>query len=167
MAIFFLILIVAALSIVFYAVRLGITPMPSSGKAVRAIEGLLPKHVEGAVYELGVGWGTLLKSLNRYENVRAIELSPIPFAAAWLIAGKNVEVVWEDFFKKDLSDAGLVVCYLYPGAMEKLKEKFERELKEGCWVISNTFAVPGWEPEKVVVLEDWYRTKVYLYRKGP
>ncbi len=32
-----------------------------------------------------------------------------------------------DFFNVDLKDAGLVVCYLYPGAMERLKDKFEKD----------------------------------------
>ena len=69
-----------------------------------------------------------------------------------------------DFFSMDLADAGLVVCYLYPGAMEKLKVKFERELKPGCWVITHTFAVPGWKAEAVYPVDDLYRTQIYVYR---
>lgn len=163
MIIFVLALIL--ISIVGYSIWLGISPMPSSFKARKAIASLLP-DVTGQVYELGAGWGSLLGLLSRYPAVTAFELSPAPFAVAWLIASKPVKVVRADFFHQDLSDAGLIVCYLYPGAMGRLQEKFERELKDGCWVISNTFAVPGWTPEKVVVLDDWYRTKVYLYKKG-
>lgn len=137
--------------------------MPSSRKAQQAIGDLLPE-VDGPVYELGSGWGNLLGVLERYSDVTAFELSPVPFAVAWLFAPKHVRVLRKDFFEEDLSKAKLVVCYLYPGAMARLKDKFDKELHD-CWVISNTFAVPGWTPEQVVVLDDWYKTKVYLYKK--
>ena len=163
MLIFTLVLIATLVSIVWYTVKLGISPMPSSLKARRAVQELLP-DVRGPVYELGAGWGSLLGIMGRYTDVRVYELSPVPFAVAWLRAAKNVKVVRRDFFEVDLGDAKLVVCYLYPGAMVKLREKFERELND-CWVISNTFAVPGWKPVKVIVLDDWYKTRVYLYKR--
>jgi len=36
-------------------------------------------------------------------------------------------------------------------------------------IISNTFRLPGWQPDEVVELDDLYRTRVYRYvvgRKG-
>jgi hypothetical protein len=47
--------------------------------------------------------------------------------------------------------------------MERLRPKFERELKSGSLVVSHTFAVPGWVPESVWQVDDLYRTKIYLY----
>ena len=38
-----------------------------------------------------------------------------------------------------------------------------QRLKPGTVVISNTFRMPGWEPEKVVQLNDLHRTSIYRY----
>jgi hypothetical protein len=54
---------------------------------------------------------------------------------------------------------------LYPEAMKRLRYKFEEELKPGALVISNTFAVPGWQSMSVIELEDLYRSKIYKYIK--
>ena len=98
----------------------------------------------------------------------AYELSPLPYLFSWIVnkicPKHNLCFERVDFFEKDLTDAGLVVCYLYPGAMARLKSKFDKELKPGTWVISNTFAVPGWHPVKIVEVADLYHTKIYLYR---
>ena len=66
----------------------------------------------------------------------------------------------------DLGGFDGVYCYLYAGAMTQLSHKLRRELRPGAWVISNTFALPGWQPIRVVRLRDWYRTPMYLYRQG-
>ena len=49
--------------------------------------------------------------------------------------------------------------------MKRLKEKLEAELKPGTLVISNTFAIPGWAYEKMLEVDDLYRTKIYLYKR--
>ena len=38
------------------------------------------------------------------------------------------------FYSVSLTEAQVVVCYLYPGAMERLRGKFESELSGGAWV---------------------------------
>lgn len=157
--------------IVFYSVYLGITPMPTAPKVKKALLAHLPDNVDGTIYELGSGWGTLARPLaKKYQRNRitAYELSSIPFLYSKLVnlilPLENLFMQRVDFFVVDLKDAGLVVCYLYPGAMTRLKAKFEEELRQGTWVVSNTFAVPGWQPVKIVEVNDLYRTKVYLYR---
>ncbi len=59
----------------------------------------------------------------------------------------------------------MVVCYLYPGAMRKLKDKFEQELAPGTLVVSNTFSISGWKPINVIDTHDLYNTHIYLYEK--
>jgi precorrin-6B methylase 2 len=51
-----------------------------------------------------------------------------------------------DMFSQDISKADIVFCYLLPATMQKLKAKFERELKPGARVISNAFRIDGWTP---------------------
>lgn len=156
------------LSIVIWSILNGIAPMPSSPKAKQALLKALPPTLTGVAYELGAGWGTLLIPLSRhYEQVVGFETSPFPFLVARarmiLETLSNVKLYRRDFFKANLQDAGLIVCYLYPKAMARLKGKFEQELRPGTWVISNTFAIPGWEPDQVIEVGDLYRTKIYVY----
>ena len=130
----------------------------------------LPPNLEGTVYELGSGWGTLALPLAKHLphcHVVGIESSPIPFWVSRALAYKQANLTFrrEDFFEASLEDATLVICYLYPGAMEKLKEKFDRELRSGAWVISHTFAIPGWTPWRLEKVPDLYRTKIYIYRR--
>ncbi|ADI39096.1 putative uncharacterized protein [Waddlia chondrophila 2032/99] len=167
----FLFLLIFILSlVVVWTMKNGISPMPSSSKATNAIVFLLPE-IEGTVYELGSGWGHLLFPLcERYPNnpVIGIESSPIPYLFSKILSlflkKPNLILLRKNFFNHSLADASLIVCYLYPGAMEKLRDKFQKELHPGTTVISNTFAIPGWIPMKTYVLDDLYRTKIYLYR---
>jgi hypothetical protein len=159
-------------SLAYWSVKLGISPMPTSPKAKKALMELLPDEVSGKVYELGCGWGGLAAALaQRYPDheVVGVELSPIPYwfckARFWLFPMANLTVRRVDFFEVPLADAGLIVCYLYPGAMHRLKEKFAEELASGTWIASNTFALPFSTPVKSIELSDIYRTKVYLYRR--
>ncbi|MBD3393179.1 MAG: methyltransferase [Chitinivibrionales bacterium] len=130
--------------------------------------------INGDIVELGAGWGTLAFPLAKgfpHIRVTAVEISPVPFLFLQLRAlvqkRANLEIVRRDILSVSLARAGLVTCYLYPDAMKKLKPKFENELQPGTVVVSNTFAVPGWEPSRVGELEDLYRTRIYEYRFSP
>src|ERR1700733_11844538 len=149
-------------SLVFWSIRTGISPMPSSPAAKKAVMELLKGHsIQGDIYELGAGWGTLafpLASLFPHSTVIAIERSPLPYFICKMRQQfsklSNITYVQDDFFRHNLSSASLVVCYLYPGAMSRLKGKFEEELKPGTLIVSNTFAIPGWKPVHTLHLPD-------------
>ena len=145
------------ISIVGYSLHYGISPMPSSKKCCRVIVSL----AEGKVAELGSGWGGLSLQIKKKGcDIEAFEISPLP---NWVSRLRGLPAKRKDFFEEDLSSFDTIVCYLYPGAMKKLKIKFERELKPGTLIITNTFAIPGWRAAKVFVIDDLYRTKVISY----
>ncbi len=157
--------------ILVWSFRTGISPMPTGRKVKKKLFELLPLEAKGTIYELGAGWGTLLFPLaDRFPRRQVVgyEVSPLPFLFCALFKKwggyNNLKLLREDFFEADLSGAGIVVCYLYPAAMERLKEKFDKELPQGCLVISHTFAIPGWTPVKTVRVDDLYRTPIYCYR---
>lgn len=158
------------LSIVFYTLRTGISPMPTLGKVRRQLLPLLPPELEGTVLELGAGWGTLAFALaDRCPRARvvAFELSPLPFAFCWLrqrLAPRpNLELRRQDFFRASFTGASVVVCYLFPGGMTRLGPKLLAELSPGARVLSHTFALRGWKPLRTLVVDDLYRTPIYLY----
>ena len=161
-------------SIIFHTFKNGISPMPSSWKAGKAAAELLAGEMEtGSIAELGSGWGTMLSGLTLRLprcTITGYENSPVPFLFSRLLLyamrRTQVRIFFRSFYDTPLGSHDAVICYLYPGAMEKLRPKFEQELMEGSIVISNTFAVPGWVPEKTVILNDLYRTPLYLYRVG-
>jgi hypothetical protein len=162
-----------AVSIVWTTLRVGISPMPSSAKATRAILDLIPGTAGERFAELGSGWGKLALAVTSQRpkaHVVAYELSFLPWlwsiGLARLLGRQEIEFVRRDFFDADLGDADVVLCYLFPGAMERLAKRLTH-LKAGSIIISNTFRLPGWEPDEVVELDDLYRTRIYRYVVRP
>ena len=173
--IFLLIVFLFALiagSIVIYSLKNGISPMPSSRKAKKALLHSIPKETQGPVYDLGSGWGTLIFALAAHLptcKVIGVENSPFPYAIcllkSFLKRRENLELRFLNFYQSDISDAAIVICYLCPGSMNKLKNKFEKELKTGTLIISSTFALPGWKPIQTIDIGDLYHSKIYIYQK--
>jgi hypothetical protein len=160
-------------SIVIYSFLLGITPMPSSKKAKKMILQLFPKNIkEGVIYELGSGWGGLALLLAKHyphAKVIAFELSPIPYfysrIVQFLLRRTNLTFQRKNFYGHTFSDAAAVVCYLYPGAMKRLGPKLKNELPGKSTILSNTFALAGWEGGSLFFTDDWSATRIYRYER--
>jgi hypothetical protein len=169
---FLLFVILATVSVIFHTIYNGISPMPTSRKVKRLmLKTCKERSAPGTIIELGSGWGSLafpLASAFTETQIIGYENSPVPYMFSRLRQcfqrRANLHFKYKNFYTVSLKDAGMVVCYLYPGGMQKLREKFERELPPGSCIMSNTFAVPGWQPEKTVVADDLYKSKVYFYR---
>lgn len=145
--------------------------MPSTRKQRHAIVSLLPPGIHGEITELGSGWGTLAVALARNFpacRITGYENSPVPFFISTLILKfsrlQNLNFQKKNFLDVSLKDCLAVVCYFHPAAMKKLQTKLESESPAGVPVICNTFAMSGWKPERVITLDDIYRTRIYLYR---
>jgi hypothetical protein len=156
-------------SILFWSVRNGISPTPTNGKQKELLLRAIPHNPAGPIYDLGSGWGTLAIALAKRfpENkIIGIENSPIPFIVsrlAHLFYGlKNLRFIRGNFMNVPFEDAAVIVCYLFPGGMKKLKPKLET-LRAGTIVISNTFSIYGWKPERTLQAQDLYRSVVYVY----
>jgi hypothetical protein len=170
-SIFFIFLFACFASIVSYSFLLGITPMPSSKRAKKMILHLLPKNIEeGVIYELGSGWGGLALLLAKhYPHVRVIafELSPVPYFFSrirqLILQRTNLLILRKNFYGHHFSDAKAVVCYLYPGAMKRLVPKLKNELPAKSTIISNTFALAGWDGGSLFFADDWAATRIYKY----
>lgn len=114
------------------------------------------RHLEnrvGTLLELGAGDARLLAQVAKKTKLKGVgyEISLLPYIAGKIRlklshACKNAELHMKDFFYEDFSHADVVYCFLTPAAMEKLRPKFEKELKKGARVISYSFKIPGWNP---------------------
>ena len=163
--------VAALMSIVWTSFRVGISPMPSSQKAQKAIISAIPENTHGLIIVLGSGWGSVVFPMARsfpLATIRGIELSLIPWAfsrvRASLSGHSNLDIQRGNFQTTSLDGAEVIVCYLFPEGMESLRAKFEEELKPNTLIISNTFRLAGWEPEEVITLDDIHQTPIYRYR---
>ncbi len=157
--------------IIIYSYLYEITPTPTSKKVQKHLLSILPKMMNVEIVELGSGWGTMAFALARqFPNcqVTAYEASPIPYListmASYLLNFSNLSIKRQNFFEVSLENAALVFCYLYPKAMERLRIKFEKDLAPNAYVITHTFAVPGWFPLRLERAADLYHTPIYLYQ---
>ena len=171
LVIFLVLLICAFFSIVWFTLKNGISPMPTSAKVKHVFLNSLPTKNSGAILELGAGWGTLAFALAaRYPNckVLAYENSWVPFIFCkiryFVTPYSNLKFVRCNFFDKSFSQATLIVCYLYPGAMEKLQIKFEQELEKDTLIATHTFSLRERKPFLVIHVKDLYNTPIFHYR---
>ncbi|MNI14466.1 hypothetical protein D3C73_677290 [compost metagenome] len=169
--------IVAMISIVYRSLRNGISPMPSS----RAVRLAVAAEINSLtrvrkIVEAGSGWGTLAFSIARQgrmikrevePEIVGLENSAVPLLFSRLmsviLAEDTITFVRRDIYHHTYQGADVVVCYLFPRAMQSLSSIFQEQLSVGTRVISICFALPGWVPEKVIVCEDMYHTRIYVY----
>ncbi|MBF0280417.1 MAG: class I SAM-dependent methyltransferase [SAR324 cluster bacterium] len=164
-------MVIALVSIVITSVKVGISPMPSTSKACHAMISFPELSNEGGpIFELGSGWGTLSYAFSKkfpHRKIMAYELSWIPFLFSVILKTlcrlDNLSIYHSDFLKADLSKATVLVCYLFPNGMLALKNKLDREDLKINFIVSNTFALPDSQPKKVIQLNDFYLTPIYLY----
>ena len=53
-----------------------------------------------------------------------------------------------DMFEADISNATVLALFLLPDNLQKLRPKFERQLKPGARIVTNGFPIDGWEPKE-------------------
>lgn len=165
--------VVLALTNEVFQQKTGVSPMPTVSSVRREMVGLIPAGTTGTILELGSGWGGIAFAAARaypQAQVVGVEYSPFPFLAArlrkLLSPGlSNLRLVRQDFFDVSFRDASVVLCYLCNPLMARLERKFTQELPPGATVISSTFFIPGWEPERVKDLTGFWKTRIFVYRK--
>ena len=138
------------------------TPRSAALEMLRLAE-LSPRDT---LYDLGAGTGALVFRAARIyrSTVLGVEVEPIRVLVLRLRRrlgpyADRVTIRWGNLFDLDFSQATVVATFLWPGAMARLRPKFEAELRDGARVVSHCHPVPGWVP----CARD-PETDVYLYR---
>lgn len=121
---------------------------------------------EDVLFELGAGVGSVTFPAAREKSarVRAVEIEPLRclvlrIRRALGPAADRIEIRRENMFGVDLREATVISAFLWPGAMARLRPKFERELQPGTRIVSRCHKIPTWTPEQYDPTAD-----VYLYR---
>ncbi len=161
----------ALLLLVYWSVARTRVPLYlSSRKAWQAVAERLPSGAR--VADLGSGLGGMLRFLARQRpdgSYVGMEIAPLPFLLSWMrmrLCSGCYEVRWGSLWHADLQPFGVVYAYLSPVPMPDLWRKVQREMRPGTLFISNTFQVPGVEPNEVVQLDDLHQSRLYVYRLG-
>jgi len=120
------------------------------------------------LYDLGSGDGRIPITAAKMFGIHAtgIDINPVRIEEAQANAKKEnvtnlVSFRNEDLFDADLKDATVVTLYLLPSINLKLRPKLFRDLKPGTRIVSHSFDMGGWEPEKRIEVDGRY---LYLWR---
>ncbi len=142
--------------LIFYlliAFLTGAPYVPTTKLTANSMIGLAKINKNSIVYDLGSGDGRLLNLALKQGAQKAIgyEINPYLVLVSRLRFffspfRKITQVYLKNFWQANLSDADVVLIYLLPWRMEKLKQKLLTELQPGSLVVSNSFIFPGWKP---------------------
>ncbi len=141
----------------------------SSNKAAEGLTSLLPQEKRFSLIDVGCGCGGLLSQLSKTQpkgHFFGIEAAPIPYLLSKLRimwSAPNCNVQWGDFWKHDLAPYDVVYAYLSPVPMKLLWQKACKEMRPGSLFISNSFIIPGIEPEQTIELNDLTGSRLYLW----
>jgi hypothetical protein len=127
----------------------------------------------GPLIDLGSGWGSFViraAKRNPHRQIIGYELSILPWLTSAILKKllklKNLTLHRQNFFKAQLPSESVLICYLYPEAMSKIQNQLMLKQPNIRFIISNNFALPSSKPYKLIKLDDFYKSPVYLYKMG-
>ena len=142
----------------------------SSQEATKALASLLPRQKKFSFIDLGCGYGGLLNKLGEIRpngNFHGIEAALLPYLLGKLqvmASTSNKTIRWGNFWKHNLSSYDIVYAYLSPVPMQALWRKACHEMRPGSILISNGFVIPGVRPDKIIALNDFTGSALYLWQ---
>ncbi|HJZ96027.1 MAG TPA: class I SAM-dependent methyltransferase [Candidatus Solibacter sp.] len=133
--------------------------VPTTEAAVDAMLKLAGVTKNDIVYDLGCGDGRIVIEAAKQYGARGvgIDIDPQRIAEANANAKrvgveKLVRFEENDLFKADFKEATVVTLFLLSSVNQRLKPKLLGELKPGTRVVSNTFDMGDWKPEKEFIV---------------
>ena len=129
------------------------------------------------VYDLGSGDGRVVILAARDHEAKAVgyELDPKLVESsrrqiAEMELGERATIVAADLYTADVERADVIMVYLLPRALARLRPLLEKKLKPGARVVSHDFLIPGWEADETLAMDetneiDGLPHTVYLYKR--
>ncbi len=158
-----------ALGLVYWSsFRTGVPLFLSNRETAEAVAGLLPQRRGATLLDIGSGTGALLLPLAKLRpdaRLVGIESAPAPYLIARLLARphRRLSVCRGDFFHHPWEAYDVVYAFLSPVPMNAVGLKARSELKPGALLVSNSFEIPGWRPERIVEVGDKRGTRLFVY----
>jgi SAM-dependent methyltransferase len=147
--------------------RLDVPYVPSPNPVVEGMLKLAGVKAGDTVYDLGCGDGRIVIAAAKDYGAKGVgvDINPERIQEARENAKKaNVEdkVKFEenDLFKAPIGDATVVTLYLLPDVNQRLRPKLLKELKPGTRIVSHSFDMGDWKPEREEMVEG---RRIYLW----
>jgi precorrin-6B methylase 2 len=149
--------------------------VPTTEEAVQAMLKLADVTKNDVLYDLGCGDGRIVIAAAKLYGTRGvgIDINPVRIAEAKENARKAgvenlVRFEENDLFQSDIHEATVVSLFLLTSVNLKLRPKLLQDLKPGTRIVSNTFDMGDWVPEKEATVngpEDAFLSrKLYLWK---
>ncbi len=129
--------------------------VPTTEPAVEAMLKLAGVKKSDVVYDLGCGDGRIVVTAAKVYGARGvgIDINPERIKEARENARKNgvehlVRFEENDLFEANISAASVVTLFLLSNINLKLRPKLLKDLKPGTRIVSNTFDMGDWKPER-------------------
>ena len=134
--------------------------VPYAGSSAAAIDVMLKMaavNSSDVVYDLGSGDGRIVIAAAKVYGARAVgvELDANLVRVSRQAALENgvadrVSFIQGDLFAADISPATVVTLFLWPSVNKRLETKLRFELRPGTRIVSNSFGIGNWRPDRVV-----------------
>lgn len=139
----------------------------TSQAALDALAARLPANAR--LIDLGCGTGRLLGGLSHRRPdliLHGVESAWLPWLWARLRLARHpgVTVSLGDIWRAPLAGHGVIYTYLSPEPMARIWHKVKQEADAGAWLVSNSFAVPGVEPDESIAIDDATASTLYIWR---
>ncbi|HUS90984.1 MAG TPA: methyltransferase domain-containing protein [Phycisphaerae bacterium] len=152
------------------APSLDVPYVPTHQKAVDEMLKLANVATGDYVIDLGCGDGRIVVTAAKKYKVRGlgVDLDPKRLRESKRNAEKAgvtdlVEFRKEDVMITDVSKANVVTLFLLEDVNVRLRPKLLCDLKPGSRVVSNTFTMRDWQPEKTLNNRFAYGKKIYFW----
>src|SRR5215470_17752515 len=143
--------------------------VPTTEQAVQAMLKLADVKKTDIVYDLGCGDGRIVIAAAKTYGAHGvgIDINPARIAEAKENAKKAgvehlVRFEEADLFQADFKEASVVTLFLLPTINLKLRPRLREQLKPGTRVVSNTFDMGDWKPEKEATVDNGNEEDSYL-----
>jgi len=134
--------------------------VPTPPEVVDEMLRLVGLKAGDVLYDLGCGDGRIVITAAKRYGVKAlgIDIDPVRIkestenAAQAGLEGK-VKFIQQDLFEADFHDASVVTMYLLTSVNLRLRPKLLAELKPGTRLVSHSFDMGEWKPDKTVKVD--------------
>jgi SAM-dependent methyltransferase len=129
--------------------------VPTTDEAVQAMLKLADVKKTDIVYDLGCGDGRIVIAAAKDFGAHGVgvDIDPQRIAEAKENARKagvqdQVKFIEGDLFQADIHEATVVTLFLLTSVNAKLRPKLLADLRPGTRIVSNTFEMGDWKPDK-------------------
>lgn len=141
---------------------------PTPVEAVEAMLELAQVTESDIVYDLGCGDGRVLVIASKFYGCQSVGIDIDPKCVAATTRNINANslqslsrVYEKDVLTVDFSRATVVILYLMPDLLEKLKSRLDKQLSPGTRIVCFEKPIPDVKPSRKVKLSGH---TLYLYR---